>query len=100
MKSEAGFDHPNETFVFSPGGTWAATLTGTAFAPGELRTARERALAADDGSAASRLAAWLRNPGSWIILACAGIALALAVILARHPRRSRGTGEIGSGGVR
>ncbi len=87
MKSEAGFDHPNETFVFSPHGTWAATLTGAAFAPGELRAAQERALAADDPSAASRLAAWLHKPEAWIVLACVGILLALAAILARRSQR-------------
>jgi hypothetical protein len=80
MKSGESFDHPDETFVFSPKGRWAATLTGAAFTSGELRTARERALAADHPS----LTAWLIRPESWIAIACSGFALAVAVLLARR----------------
>src|SRR5215471_9824279 len=40
MKIAAGFDHPNQTFVFSPGGIWAATLSGTPWSKQELDSAR------------------------------------------------------------
>lgn len=80
MKSSTGFDHPNETFVLSPKGAWAATLTGASFPPADLRVARERALAADDPSAFRRVASWLVRPQAWILLACAGLVLSFVVI--------------------
>lgn len=88
MKAAGGFDHPNQTFVFSPRGAWAATLAGAAFSGGELEEAWRRALAADDPAASRRLAAWLIRPEAWIVLACAGLALSLAAILLVQ-RRSR-----------
>ncbi|MGZ6126234.1 MAG: SCO family protein [Myxococcales bacterium] len=85
MKSSGGFDHPNETFVFSPGGAWAATLAGASFPAADLRTARERALGADDPSAFRAAEAWLIRPEAWILLACAGLVLSLAaIVLARR----------------
>jgi cytochrome oxidase Cu insertion factor (SCO1/SenC/PrrC family) len=80
MTSGVGFDHPNETFVFSPGGRWAATLAGATFTVADLRTARGRALAADDPAPADRLGAWLILPEAWILLACAGLLLALIAL--------------------
>jgi cytochrome oxidase Cu insertion factor (SCO1/SenC/PrrC family) len=85
MKSSAGFDHPNQTFVFSPQGAWAATFAGATFAAAELQTARERALAADDSSLFRAARAWLLRPEAWILLACAGLILSLiAIVLARR----------------
>ena len=88
MKSEGGFDHPNEAFVFSPRGSWAATFAGAAFSKGELEVAWRRAMAADDESAVQRLRAWLIRPEAWIALACAGLALSATaiVLLARKAR--------------
>jgi hypothetical protein len=88
MKSGGGFDHPNLTFVFSPRGSWAATLPGSPFSPRDLEAAWKRALTADDPAAIHRLSAWLIRPASWILLACAGLALSLiAILLARLTRR-------------
>ncbi len=92
MKSEAGFDHPDATFVFSARGKWTGTLTGAQFERADLGTAHERALAADDPSLLRRAAVWLTLPEAWILLACAGLAAALvAVVVARrtHAKRSR-----------
>lgn len=84
MKTSAGFDHPNRTFVFSPKGAWAATLLGSEFSPAELEAAFGRALAADDPAALPRLRAWLVRPTAWILVACAGLLLSLvAIVLAR-----------------
>ena len=88
MKAAGGFDHPNQTFVFSPRGAWAATLVGAAFSGADLETAFRRALAADDPALSGRVAAWLIRPEAWILLACAGLALALAALLLAQ-RRSR-----------
>lgn len=88
MKAAGGFDHPNQTFVFSPGGGWAGTLTGAAFSPAELEVAWRRALGADDPALPRRLGAWLVRPEAWILLACAGLAFSLAAILLAQ-RRSR-----------
>jgi cytochrome oxidase Cu insertion factor (SCO1/SenC/PrrC family) len=81
MKTSEGFDHPNETFVFSAKGFWAATLTGSAFPLPELDGAFRRAVLADDPTALQRLRAWLVRPEAWILLACAGVAMALLAIL-------------------
>jgi cytochrome oxidase Cu insertion factor (SCO1/SenC/PrrC family) len=88
MRATGGFDHPNQTFVFSPRGAWAATLAGAAFSAGDLETAFRRALAADDPAVPGRVAAWLIRPEAWILLACAGLALSLAALLLAQ-RRSR-----------
>lgn len=88
MKAAGGFDHPNQTFVFSPRGAWAATLAGAAFSRDDLETAFRRALAADDPALPGRVAAWLIRPEAWILLACAGLALSLAALLLAQ-RRSR-----------
>ena len=87
-KASGGFDHPNQTFVFSPAGTWAATFAGTAFPKDEFESAWRRALAADDPSAAQRLGTWLLRPEAWILLACAGMGLSVVAIalLARRVR--------------
>jgi len=89
MKSSGGFDHPNETFVFSPGGAWAATLTGATFAKDSLEAAWQRALAADDRRPLQRLRAWLLRPEAWILIACAGLGAAViaVLLLARKARR-------------
>src|SRR5207302_9686434 len=73
-----GFDHPNATYVFSPSGKWAATLTGLSFDAAELRAARDRALHAGG------IGAWLVRPEAWILFACGGLALSLAVVLSRR----------------
>ena len=88
MKAGGGFDHPNQTFVFSPKGAWAATFAGATFLEGELEAACGRALAADDPTAFRRLGGWLRKPEAWIMLACAGVAVSLVgiVLLARKAR--------------
>jgi hypothetical protein len=88
MKSGGGFDHPNLTFVFSPRGSWAGTLSGSTFSARELEAAFGRATAADDPAALDRLSAWLIRPATWILLACAGLLLSLlAILLARLTRR-------------
>jgi cytochrome oxidase Cu insertion factor (SCO1/SenC/PrrC family) len=81
MKTDRGFDHPNQTFVFSPNGIWAATFSGNPSSKGELDSALRRALAADDPSAVRRLRDWLIRPEAWIALACVGVGLSLATIL-------------------
>lgn len=94
MKSGKGFDHPEETFVFSPKGAWAATLTGAGFSPAELKAARDRALAADDPSPFATVTAWIIRPQAWILLACAGLAASLMVIvLARRTAAKSSTPE-------
>jgi cytochrome oxidase Cu insertion factor (SCO1/SenC/PrrC family) len=88
MKSSEGFDHPNQTFVFSPKGAWAATLAGAESSRKELEAAFGRALAADDPAVLPRLRAWLIRPEAWILLACAGVAISLAaIVLARKSPR-------------
>ena len=95
MKSEAGFDHPDVTFVFSASGRWTATLTGSAFATPDLGTAFERAIAADRPSAVGAIAAWLIRPQAWIVLACAGlVACWIAIVLARRKHARRETGGV------
>jgi cytochrome oxidase Cu insertion factor (SCO1/SenC/PrrC family) len=88
MKAGGGFDHPNQTFVFSPGGAWAATIAGTAFTTEELEAGYRSALAADDPTVFGRLGRWLARPEAWIVLACAGMAVSLVpiVLLARKSR--------------
>jgi len=80
MNSGGGFNHPDETFVFSPKGLWAATLSGPP-SKEELSSAHRRALAADDRAVSRRLEAWLVRPEAWVMLACAGFGLALAAVL-------------------
>ena len=88
MQADGAFDHPNETFVFSPRGAWAATFSGAAFPKEELEAAWRRALAADDPSAFRRFSAWLIRPEAWILLALAGgtASLATIVLVARKSR--------------
>jgi cytochrome oxidase Cu insertion factor (SCO1/SenC/PrrC family) len=88
MKSGSGFDHPNQTFVISPAGAWAATLAGTAIREAELDAAWWRALAADDATAVRSLGSWLIRPESWIALACVGLAMSL-LTLTVFARRAR-----------
>ena len=95
MKIEGGFEHPSATFVFSPRGAWAATLTGTTFSKGTLETGWRLALAADDPSALQRLRAWLIRPEAWILLACGGTALSLLVILVLA-RRAQAVNRVAS----
>jgi cytochrome oxidase Cu insertion factor (SCO1/SenC/PrrC family) len=87
MRTSAGFEHPNATFVFSPRGAWAATLTGASLAAGDIEAAWRRASSADDPSAFQRVTAWLIRPTAWILLACVGVTASLAaIVLARKPR--------------
>ena len=81
MKANGGFDHPNQTFVFSPAGGWAGTLAGATFPADELRTALARAWSADDPGAVQKARNWLIRPEAWILLACAGVAISLAAML-------------------
>jgi len=81
MKSEAGYDHPNATFVLSPRGAWAATLTGSSFSAGDLEAAWIRALAHDDPALLARLGSWISTPRAWILLSFAGLVPALLAIL-------------------
>jgi len=80
MNSEGGFNHPDQTFVFSPKGLWAATLSGPP-SKEELSSAHRRALAADDGTPSQSLGAWLIRPEAWVVVACAGFGLAFAAVL-------------------
>jgi hypothetical protein len=77
MQTGDFFDHPNQTFVFSPSGVWAATLTGTSFTADELRTARDRAMRGDR---------WLLRPEAWIVIACIGLAMSMMVVLRSRDR--------------
>ena len=81
MKTAAGFDHPNQTFVFSAKGIWAATFSGDPSSRDELDSARRRAVAADNPTALRRLRDWLSRPEAWIALAFAGFLLSFGVIL-------------------
>ncbi len=88
MKTSGGFDHPNQTFVFSAKGEWAATLQGTDPSRSELETAFARALAAGDPAPLSRLRAWLIRPATWILCASAGLLASLVtIVLARNAKR-------------
>ena len=90
MKTSTGFDHPNATFVFSPLGAWAASLTGATFAAADLDAAWRRASSADDRSPFRRLAVWIIRPSAWVLLACIGVTISLAaIVLARKPRVAR-----------
>jgi cytochrome oxidase Cu insertion factor (SCO1/SenC/PrrC family) len=80
MNSGSGFNHADQTFVFSPKGLWAATLSGPP-SKEELSSAHRRALAADDWTVSRRLGAWLIRPEAWIVLACAGFGFALSAVL-------------------
>ncbi|HUJ26790.1 MAG TPA: hypothetical protein VLW85_12275 [Myxococcales bacterium] len=73
MKSERGFDHPNQTFVFSPRGRWAGTLNGSDF--DGLDAAWNRALRADHP-----LLAWVDDPAALIAAAAAGLSISLAIV--------------------
>jgi hypothetical protein len=81
MKTEGGFDHPNQSFVFSPGGIWAGTFSGAPGSPTELRDAYQRSIDADDAGSLQSLRSWLLRPEALIVLACAGLAAAFAGIL-------------------
>lgn len=87
MNVGGGFNHPDQTFVFSPKGLWAATLSGPP-SKDELSSAHRRALAADERTASRSLGVWLIRPETWIVLACAGFGLSVAaiLILARRAR--------------
>ena len=92
MKIAAGFDHPNQTFVFSPSGIWAATLSGTPWSKQELDSARRRAVAADDATASHRLFDWLSRPESWIALAFTGFVLSFGgILLVTRSNKARST---------
>jgi cytochrome oxidase Cu insertion factor (SCO1/SenC/PrrC family) len=90
MKSGGGFNHADQTFVLSPKGLWAATLSGPP-SKEELRSAHRRALAADDRTASRRLGAWLIRPEAWIVLACAGFGFSLAAVLLLARRAKAGS---------
>ena len=79
MRSAGGYNHPDETFVFSPAGAWTATFTGSAFSAGDLEAASSR-----------RLRVSLIRPEAWIAIACAGLAFSAAalVLVARRARTS------------
>jgi len=81
MKTATGFDHRNQTFVFSPKGVWAATFSGDPSSREELESARRRAVAADNPTTLRRLRDWLSRPEAWIALAFAGFLLSFGVIL-------------------
>jgi len=81
MKSGGGFEHPNEAFVFSPRGRWAATFAGTTFSKDRLESAWRRAWAVDAASPFQRLRWWLSRPEAWILVACGGLLLSFAAIL-------------------
>jgi hypothetical protein len=87
MNTGPGFNHPDQTFVFSPKGRWAATVSGPP-SKDELSAAHRRALAADDRTVPRRLGAWLIRPEAWILLACAGFggSVAAVLLLARRAR--------------
>jgi hypothetical protein len=87
MKTDGVFDHPNQTFVFSPRGVWAATFNGSRFPQDELDAALRRARAADDPSLLARARLWLLRPEAWLLLAAAGLALSL-LTAARAARAS------------
>ena len=80
MSTGGGFNHADQTFVFSPKGLWAATVSGPP-SKEELSSAHHRALAADDRTAWRRLGAWLSRPEAWIVLACVGFVFSLAAVL-------------------
>src|SRR5689334_13343818 len=80
MSAGPDFNHPDQTFVFSPKGLWAATLSGPP-SKEELSAAHRRALAADERTAARSLGVWLIRPEAWIALACAGFGLSLSAVL-------------------
>src|SRR5579859_6899177 len=81
MKTDAGFAHPNQAFVLSPRGVWAATFEGAPASQRELRAALGRALDADAPGALRRLRQWLLRPEALIALSCLGLAAALAAAL-------------------
>ena len=74
MKSERGFDHPAQTFVFSPRGRWAGTIDGTDFA--DLDREYAVALRAD-----KPWLAWIDQPSAWVVAAFAGLTLSLAGVM-------------------
>lgn len=78
MTQPGGFDHPDETFVLSPKGVWAATFAGPAFAAGELDEARERAVSSDAPSGLDRA----RRPGFWITGVFAALVFSAAALFA------------------
>ena len=90
MNSGGGFNHADQTFVFSPKGIWAATLSGPP-SKEELSSAHRRALAADDRTASRRLGAWLLRPEAWIVLACVGFGFSLAAVLLLARRAKPGS---------
>ncbi|MFL5364907.1 MAG: SCO family protein [Myxococcales bacterium] len=87
-KAEGGFDHPNQTFVFSPEGVWTGTFAGSAFREDELRAAWRRAQSSSHPTALGRVEAWVVRPEAWIAIACAGLGLTLSGI-GFAARRSR-----------
>jgi len=88
MKTSGGFDHPDQTFVLSAKGEWAATLQGADPSRSELETAFRRALAAGHPAPLSRLRAWLIRPATWILCASAGLLASLVtIVLARSAKR-------------
>jgi cytochrome oxidase Cu insertion factor (SCO1/SenC/PrrC family) len=92
--SEGGFDHPNQTFVFSPDGAWSGTFAGSAFPKDDLEAAWRRAATTDHPAPLQRFAAWLVRPEAWIAIASAGfatagLAIASAARRSRRPARSR-----------
>ena len=89
-EQRGGVQSPDQTFVFSPNGLWAATLSGPP-SKEELSSAHGRALAADDGTPSRRLGAWLLRPEAWIVVACAGFGLSFAAVLLLARRTRAGS---------
>jgi hypothetical protein len=90
MSTGSDFNHPDQTFVFSPKGLWAATLSGPP-SKEDLSAAHRRALTADEGTASRRLGSWLIRPEAWVVLACAGFGLSLAAVLLLVRRNRAGS---------
>jgi hypothetical protein len=90
MSAGPDFNHPDQTFVFSRGGLWAATLSGPP-SKEELSAAHRRALAADERTASRSLGAWLIRPEAWVALACAGFGLSFSAALLLARRNKAGT---------
>lgn len=89
MRAPGGFEHPDEVFVLSAKGVWAATLTAGRFPPEDLRAAYRLALAADDASLSGRLRSLAARPAAWLAAAAAGLALCLPLVFLLGTRASR-----------
>jgi cytochrome oxidase Cu insertion factor (SCO1/SenC/PrrC family) len=93
-KAEGGFDHPNQTFVFSAEGVWTGTFAGSAFTDDEIRAAWRWALSSSHPTVLGHLAAWIVRPEAWIAIACLGLGLTFGAIrfVARRTRATTSPG--------